>query len=283
MINRRNSIFAAALAISAAAFSSAHANPSADTVVASVNGTDITVGHMILVREGLPEQYRNLPDEQLYEGILEQLIQQTLLADLVGDTNSRQIRLTLENDRRLMKASQAVEKISAEMVRETDITALYQERYADADMGLEYNAAHILVETEEAAINLIDKLQAGADFAELAKEFSTGPSGPNGGDLGWFGLGMMVPAFETAVVEMEKGAVSGAVKTEFGWHVIKLNDTRAIAAPALDSVRDEIAAELQRAAIEQRIDELSQQANISRTPIENIGASVITQSELLSD
>ena len=282
MTNRRNSIFAAII-LSAVTASAAQAEPSADTVVASVNGTEITVGHMILVRESLPEQYRNLPNEQLFDGILEQLIQQTLLADLIGDKDSREIRLTLENDRRLMKASQAVEELSAQAIGEDEIAASYDDRYADADMGMEYDASHILVETEEAAVNLIDKLQAGADFVELAKEFSTGPSGPGGGALGWFGLGMMVPPFEAAVVAMEKGAISSPVKTDFGWHVIKLNDTRAISAPALDEVRDEIIAELQRIAIERRIDELRQQATISRTPVEDIGVAVISQSELMSE
>lgn len=282
MTNRRNSIFAAII-LSAVTASAAKAEPSADTVVASVNGTEITVGHMILVRESLPEQYRNLPNEQLFDGILEQLIQQTLLADLIGDKDSREIRLTLENDRRLMKASQAVEELSAQAIGEDEIAASYDDRYADADMGMEYDASHILVETEEAAVNLIDKLQAGADFVELAKQFSTGPSGPGGGALGWFGLGMMVPPFEAAVVAMEKGAISSPVKTDFGWHVIKLNDTRAISAPALDEVRGEIIAELQRIAIERRIDELRQQATISRTPVEDIGVAVISQSELMSE
>lgn len=282
MTNRRNSIFAAIILSAVTAFA-VQAEPSADTVVASVNGTEITVGHMILVRESLPEQYRNLPNEQLFDGILEQLIQQTLLADLIGDNDSREIRLTLENDRRLMKASQAVEELSAQAIGEDEIAASYDDRYADADMGMEYDASHILVETEEAAVNLIDKLQAGADFVELAKEFSTGPSGPGGGALGWFGLGMMVPPFEAAVVAMEKGTISSPVKTDFGWHVIKLNDTRAISAPALDEVRGEIIAELQRIAIERRIDELRQQATISRTPVEDIGVEVISQSELMSE
>ncbi|MDA7550877.1 peptidylprolyl isomerase [Rhodobacteraceae bacterium] len=282
MTNRRNSIFAAII-LGAVTASAVQAKPSADTVVASVNGTEITVGHMILVREGLPEQYRNLPNEQLFDGILEQLIQQTLLADLIGETDSREIRLTLENDRRLMKASQAVEELSAQAIGEDEIAASYDARYADADMGMEYDASHILVETEEAAVNLIDKLQAGADFVELAKEFSTGPSGPGGGALGWFGLGMMVPPFEAAIVAMEKGAISSPVKTDFGWHVIKLNDTRAISAPALGEVRSEIIAELQRTAIEGQIEELRQQATINRTPVDDIGVAVISQSELMSE
>lgn len=282
MTNRRNSIFAAII-LGAVTASAVQAEPSADTVVASVNGTEITVGHMILVREGLPEQYRNLPNEQLFDGILEQLIQQTLLADLIGETDSREIRFTLENDRRLMKASQAVEELSAQAIGEDEIAASYDARYADADMGMEYDASHILVETEEAAVNLIDKLQAGADFVELAKEFSTGPSGPGGGALGWFGLGMMVPPFEAAIVAMEKGAISSPVKTDFGWHVIKLNDTRAISAPALGEVRSEIIAELQRTAIEGQIEELRQQATINRTPVDDIGVAVISQSELMSE
>ena len=94
---------------------------------------------------------------------------------------------------------------------------------------------------------------------------------------------MMVPPFEAAVVAMEKGAISSPVKTDFGWHIIKLNDTRKISAPALEEVRSEIIAELQRMAIERQIDELRQHATIDRTTVEDIGVDVISQSELISE
>lgn len=93
-------------------------------------------------------------------------------------------------------------------------------------MVKEVHAAHILVKTEKKAQEIKDKIAKGESFAELAKRKSECPSGKNGGDLGWFGKGRMVPAFEKAAFEAETGAVIGPVKTEFGWHLIKVLDKR---------------------------------------------------------
>ena len=253
----------------------------ASTVVATVNGTEITLGHMILARENLPTQYQSLPDEQLFQGILEQLIQQTLLSQVNEDPESLRIRLTLENDRRMMRAGEAVDIISSQEIGEDDIIAAYEEKFSNAEAEREFNASHILVETEEAALNLIEKAKEGADFAELAKEFSTGPSGPNGGQLGWFRKGMMVPPFEEAVLGMEKGAISGAVKTDFGWHVIKLNDVRDLSAPTLEQVRNDIYAELQQQAVVERIKQMQDTGDIARTDLGEFDAGVLKNLSLL--
>jgi peptidyl-prolyl cis-trans isomerase C len=253
----------------------------ASTVVATVNGTEITLGHMILARENLPTQYQSLPDEQLFQGILEQLIQQTLLSQVNENPESLRVRLTLENDRRMMRAGEAVDIISSQEIGEDDITAAYEEKFSNAEAEREFNASHILVETEEAALNLIEKAKEGADFAELAKEFSTGPSGPNGGQLGWFRKGMMVPPFEEAVLGMEKGAISGAVKTDFGWHVIKLNDVRDLSAPTLEQVRNDIYAELQQQAVVERIKQMQDTGDIARTDLGEFDAGVLKNLSLL--
>ncbi len=253
----------------------------ASTVVATVNGTEITLGHMILARENLPTQYQSLPDEQLFQGILEQLIQQTLLSQVNENPESLRVRLTLENDRRMMRAGEAVDIISSQEIGEDDITAAYEEKFSSAEAEREFNASHILVETEEAALNLIEKAKEGADFAELAKEFSTGPSGPNGGQLGWFRKGMMVPPFEEAVLGMEKGAISGAVKTDFGWHVIKLNDVRDLSAPTLEQVRNDIYAELQQQAVVERIKQMQDTGDIARTDLGEFDAGVLKNLSLL--
>ncbi len=253
----------------------------ASTVVATVNGTEITLGHMILARENLPTQYQSLPDEQLYQGILEQLIQQTLLSQVNENPESLRVRLTLENDRRMMRAGEAVNIISSQAIGEDDILAAYEEKFSNAQAEREFNASHILVETEEAALNLIEKAKEGADFAELAKEFSTGPSGPNGGQLGWFRKGMMVPPFEEAVLGMEKGAISGAVKTDFGWHVIKLNDVRDLSAPTLEQVRNDIYAELQQQAVVERIKQMQDTGDIARTDLGEFDAGVLKNLSLL--
>jgi len=253
----------------------------ADTVIATVDGAEITLGHMMIVRESLPEQYQKFPDDQLFTGILEQLIQQTILATIDDGPDSLRTQFTLENDRRLMRASNAVDAISAEAVTEDAIQAAYQEQYDGSELGNEFNASHILVETEESALNIIAKAKEGTDFSNLAKEFSTGPSGPSGGQLGWFGPGMMVPPFEEAVVTMEKGQVSGPVKTNFGWHVIKLNDLRSLSAPELESVRQDISAKLQRDAVAAKVTEIQSLADIILADTTEIDPAVLNDTSLL--
>ena len=253
----------------------------ASTVVATVNGTEITLGHIILVHEGLPAQYKTLPDDQMFQSIVEQLIQQTLLSQISENTDSLRIRLTIDNDRRMMRASQAVDLISSKAIVEEDIVAAYHAKFANAQLGKEFNASHILVATEESAVNLIEKVKAGADFAELAIEYSTGPSGSNGGQLGWFQKGVMVPPFEEAVIALEKGAISGPVKTDFGWHVIKLNDLRDLAAPPLEQVRDTLFAELQQKAVLELITNLQETSDIARTDLQEFDTGVLKDPTLL--
>jgi len=254
---------------------------SADTVVATVNGAEIKLGHMMLVRETLPQQYLSLGDDQLFQGILEQLIQQTLIAQQSATAQSPRIRLGLENEERLLVAAQAIDAMSSELVTDDAIKAAYDAQFANVEMGFEYNASHILVETKETAEKLVERANAGEDFAELAKEASTGPSGPNGGSLGWFGKGMMVPPFEQAVVAMEAGAISGPVQTDFGWHVIKLNETRPVSAPDLESVREQIATEIQQTMVSQKIEELMASATIDRSGVESVDPALLKDASLL--
>ena len=273
-------LMAAAIAITSTTLF-AQEDLTADTVIATVDGAEITLGHMMIVRESLPEQYQKFPDDQLFTGILEQLIQQTILATIDDGPDSLRTQFTLENDRRLMRASNAVDAISAEAVTEDAIQAAYQEEYDGSELGNEFNASHILVETEESALNIIAKAKEGTDFSNLAKKFSTGPSGPSGGQLGWFGPGMMVPPFEEAVVTMEKGQVSGPVKTNFGWHVIKLNDLRSLSAPELESVRQDISAKLQRDAVAAKVTEIQSLADIIIVDTTEIDPAVLNDTSLL--
>ena len=125
------------------------------------------------------------------------------------------------------------------------IMEAYETTYADFQSEREYNASHILVDDKAKAEEIAEMARSGDDFAALAREHSTGPSGPGGGELGWFGLGRMVPAFENAVTTMDAGAISDPVQTQFGWHVIRLNDLRDTEVPLLEDVRDEIIGELE--------------------------------------
>jgi peptidyl-prolyl cis-trans isomerase C len=240
----------------------------ADTVVAKVGDTEITIGNMIVLRSQLPDEYRQLPDDVLYQAVLDQLIRQTAVVEEAGGELSLGAKLALENERRSFVAGEALSRIAQDAVTDEAVQAAYDATYANAEPTKEYHAAHILVKTEDEAKEIKKELDDGADFATLAKEKSTGPSGPNGGDLGWFGAGMMVKPFEDAVSGLEPGAVSDPVQTQFGWHVIKLYETRMQDAPPLDDVRGDLVQQIQREAMEAALEKYTDEADVTRTEIE---------------
>ncbi|WP_298935936.1 peptidylprolyl isomerase [uncultured Ruegeria sp.] len=261
---------------------SAETKPDASTVVARVNGDEITLGHVIATASTLPPQYQQAEDDVLFDFILEQLIQQQLLGQ-EQDGLSKLHALTLENETRSLHAVQTVDALTDAVATDEAVQAAYDAQFAEFDGEDEYDASHILVETEDEAKAIKAQLDDGADFAELAREKSTGPSGPSGGALGWFGKGQMVPEFEAAVLELEKGQVSDPVQTQFGWHLVVLNDTRKTQAPELDAVREELVQTIQQEAIQSRIDELTQQAQIERPALEGVGPEVLRQLDLIQE
>lgn len=276
------SVIAASVLMSLPISAAADGHINADTVVATVNGTEITLGHMIVLKQRLPGQYQQLAPEVLFEGIIDQLVQQTLLGDTV-DTLSTGSRLTLDNEARALRAAEEVQRVADAAMTDDALQAAYNEAFGGVEPEVEFNASHILVETEEEAKELVTTLEGGADFAELAKEKSTGPSGPRGGELGWFGLGTMVPPFEEAVATMEVGTISAPVQTQFGWHVIRLNEERVKDAPPLEAVRDQLADGITRTAIEARVAELTEGADVTRKTIEDIDPALINDISLLEN
>lgn len=285
-MSKRLSFLAAplfALAVTGTAPLMADDTPAADTVIATVNGTEITLGHMILMRNNLPQQYSQLPDDVLFQGVLDQLVHQTVLMQSFDGATPDRVKAALENEERSLMASEAIQAALDEALSEEVLRAAYETQYADATPGTEYNAAHILVETEDEARAILSELEGGADFATLAREKSTGPSGPNGGDLGWFGEGMMVPSFEEAVLALDVGGLSAPIQTQFGWHVIRLNETRPMDAPAFEDVRAEIANELQAEVIQARITELTEQASIDRSGESDIDPAILKDLSLLEN
>ena len=260
----------------------AQADFTAETVVATVNGTDITLGHMIVLKQRLPDQYKQLPPNVLFDGILDQLVQQTLFGE-VADGLSLGTRLTLENEERALRANEEIQRVALAALTDEALQSAYDQSFGSAIPTSEFNASHILVTTQEEAQSLITELEGGADFAELAMEKSTGPSGPRGGELGWFGPGAMVPTFEEAVMALEVGAISDPVETQFGWHVIKLNETRQASAPTLDEVRGELSDQIQRDAIEARAEELTSGADITRKTVSDIDPILLDDISLLEN
>lgn len=260
---------------------SAQDTPPREQVLANVNGTEITLGHLMVLRAGLPEQYDQVDPQTLFDGLLNQLVQQTLLAGSLEDGPSAQVRLMIENEERALVASDAINRLVETAVSEEAIQAMYEARYLDTEPVTEYSAAHILLKTEEEARDIIAKLEAGAEFAALARDFSEGPSGPNGGDLGWFTEGVMVEPFSDAVAALAVGDVSAPVQTDFGWHVIILNDTRAKEQPELDATRAEIEDTLRREALDAELERLEGIGTVERTDISGIDPAVINDPSIL--
>ncbi len=268
--------------IALCATGSVYAQDASDTV-ATVNGTEITLGHMITVYENLPEQYTQYPADVLWTGIMDQLINQQLLATAPEARNSLRVRLAVENERRALLAAQAAQSIVAAATSEQAVQDAYDAKFGADSLGREFNASHILVETEAEAEAAIERALNGEDFAALARELSTGPSGPNGGSLGWFGRGMMVQPFQDAVDILEVGQVSGPVQTQFGWHVIKLNDAREQAAPPVEDVTEQLLEELQQQAISDALETLAADAVIDRTLGQDLDPSLLLNSALMDD
>ena len=256
------------------------ADLTADTVVATVNGTDLTLGHMIVLRQSLPEQYQTLPPEVLFNGILDQLVQQAVLEQSVAGSIGKRDTLALENERRGYLSGIALQAVAEAAVTDEALQAAYDARYKDAPPAVEYRASHILVDSEDKAKALKAEIDGGADFAELARANSTDGAAANGGSLGWFGLGQMVKPFEDAVVAMEAGQVAGPIQTQFGWHLVKLDETRPAPVPTLEGVRADLTAEIERAAVEAYVADLTAKATVTR-PGEGIDPTVLQDLTLL--
>ena len=236
-----------------------------NSALAEVDGVTLTLGELIAIRRELPEQYQTMPDEVLFDGIIEQLIDQMLLAEAArkaGIDKRPAVAMNLLNQQRAILADAYLRR--EVMVRATPeaIEALYKERYLDAEPVEEVRAAHILVEAEEKAAELKVQLDGGADFALLAAEHGTDGTVTQGGDLGWFVQADMVPEFAVAAFALEAGTISDPVKTAFGWHLIKLDERRPRPAPALAEVHDELMGEAIQQAQIAIVDGLRAQASI---------------------
>ena len=244
--------------------------------VGTVNGEEIYLEEVMQLTEQLPEEYRRQPIENYYPNLVAEVANTKLAAAAARDNDLQnnelvQDAIRISTERILAEAYFATEM--RKLVTEDDIVAAYERFVADQDSREEISARHILVEEEQAAIDLIAKLNDGADFAALAQEFSTGPSGPKGGDLGYFGRGQMVPDFEAAAFALAIGThTSAPVQTQFGFHVIKLEDKRIAPAPTLDEMRQQIGTNLSQQALARLIEELRKDATITERSFADVRA-----------
>lgn len=275
--------FAAAAAFALSA--SADEAPNADSVLARVGDAEITLGHALAMRGQLPEQFATVPDETLFPAIVDQLIEQELLQQAGAAGLSRRDRLALENEVRNFISNATLADEVELAVTDEAIAAAYDafaEEFAAGEPTVEYNAAHILVQTEEEIAAVVARLEAGEEFAEIARDVSLDGSAAQGGDLGWFGEGVMIEPFEAAVMALEPGEVSPPVQTRFGWHVVRLLDTRTAEVPPLEEVRQEIEGQIRQEAARHVLARLREAGSIEDLS-EGFDPALLSRDDLLDD
>ncbi|MCY3982369.1 MAG: peptidylprolyl isomerase [Roseovarius sp.] len=272
-------IFFLALLPGIHAFADDDVNP--DQVLAKVNGIEITLRHVIAMRIGLPPEYNQYDPDILFNGIIDELVRQTLLMQSIIDETTPGIRAMIDNETRAILSQEASNKAMFFNPSSETILQLYNIRYPENQARHEYHASHILVDDLEKAEEVKTLLDGGAGFAEMAMDHSTGPSGPGGGDLGWFREGTMVPAFFEAVAELQPGKVSNPVETQFGWHLIKLHESRELPRPALEVVINELTNELRLKELERQIAKYRESSQVEIGDTSNIDPKIISNVKYL--
>jgi peptidyl-prolyl cis-trans isomerase C len=256
-----------AFSIALPAFADEH-----DPVVASVNDYKILKSHLLEVQQLMPQQYQSAPLDQIYPALVNIIIDTKLAA---ADARARKLheeadfraRMTRVEDQLLQRVVLQMEMGRA--ISDDELQAQYKMMVTGLSEKEEVHARHILLKTEDEAKAVIKELDKGADFADLAKTKSTGPSGPNGGDLGFFGKGQMVPEFGKAAFEMDKGKYSSEpVKTQFGFHVIKVEAKRKAKAPEFDTVVEQLRGEISQQRGAKYVDGLREKAKVVRFTLE---------------
>ncbi len=216
-----------------------------DTVLANIDGQPITEADVAMTMRDLGQQFEKIPAEKQKAAALQALIEIRLMAakgraDGVDQTEDFKRQQQFLADRVLHQAT--IDSAVAGKITDEDIKARYDKEVSGRPPEEEVKARHILVKTEDEAKKLIIELDGGAKFEDLAGKHTTDPSGKDsGGDLGYFGAGMMVPEFEKAAMETAVGSYTKIpVQTQFGFHIIKVEDKRAKAAPPLEQVKDQV-------------------------------------------
>ena len=237
-------------------------------IVANVNNEDISLETMIHAMNELPPEIQSQPFMSYYEDLLERVIDIKLFAQegkkmKLDEEPSVRAAIDFVIEKVLMQAF--LSKYIQENIKEENLKASYNNFIADETSREEIKASHILMDTESEAIDVINMLNDGDDFAELAKNKSTGPSGPSGGDLGWFKRGQMVPPFEKAAFSLNKNEITQRpVQTQFGWHVIKIFDKRIPEAPSYENMKSKLIQDLERKIVSKKIQDLRNDALIEK-------------------
>jgi len=239
-----------------------------NTVLAKVNGKDITRGDVIQLVEMMPPQMRQLPLEQLLPMALEQVINNEVISnvsDKAGLDNDADVLKQLELAKKQIIRAQYLENELKKKITEDDLKAEYEKYLKDLPEVEEVHAQHILVDSEAKAKDIIAKLEKGESFETLAKENSSDGSAESGGDLGYFAKNEVVPQFADAAFALKAGEYSkNPVKTDFGFHVIKILEKRMRPPTSFEEAKSYLEQELRRSELEILINELRKDSKIER-------------------
>ncbi len=278
MVVRR--LFGAALALALAAspmnLAAQEGGSGEDRVVARVNGEEIHWSDVLALARTLPAEYQTQL-MQIYPMLVERLVDFKLAGEAgraAGLASDERVKAFVVKAEEQAIRDVYLEREITARITDAAIQDAYKAYSAANPPAEELHARHILVETEEEAQEIIALLDGGADFAELAKERSTGPSGPKGGDLGYFTAEQMVPEFSEAAAALEpRQHTAEPAKTQFGWHVIKLEDRRTSQAASLEEVEPQLREQLAREAVEAVLGSLREGAEIEIVTSESAGQS----------
>jgi peptidyl-prolyl cis-trans isomerase C len=218
--------------------------PSPDTPVAKIDGTVITERDLTLAAEDLGQSLAQMPEGQRRDYLINYLVDLKLGSKAATDAklgDSPEFRKRLEMMRDKLLVETYLDEEAKKAVTEEAMKKLYADSTKDMKPEEEVRARHILVETEDQAKDVAKRVKGGEDFAKVAAELSKDPgSGKEGGDLGYFTKDRMVPEFADAAFKLDKGQISDPVKSQFGWHVIKVEDKRTKPLPTFEEVKPQV-------------------------------------------
>lgn len=250
-----------------------------DPIVATVNGQPIRLSELEVAQQSLPQQYRSMPLQAVFPALLDRIVDSKLVVQegkktKITDDPAFKKRLAFVEEQVLQDfwiQREIAKKVTAEKLRQR-----YEERLKSLPSEEEVHARHILVATEDEAKALIAEIKKGAAFDKLAKEKSTDKaSGTEGGDLGWFKKSDMVKEFADAAFDLKKGEMTETpVKTQFGYHVIQVEDRRKAPPPAYEELADQLREEMAREAVTAQLDLMRSGAKIEKFNIDGSKADI---------
>lgn len=238
----------------------------ADRVVATVDGKKIYFSEVVEAQRAMGQQAMQMPLEMIQTMLINSIADRKLVVDAArkeGVDESERFKKRMAQVEEFILQREFLDKLAKDAASDKAIQASYDDMVKNFKPQMEVQARHILLKEEETAKDVIKALDGGADFAELAKEKSTGPSGANGGDLGFFSKGAMVPEFEAAAFALKAGEYSKEpVKTQFGYHVIKVEESRPSQPPKLETIKEQLKGQIANQAVAAYVADLRKGAKI---------------------